>query len=125
MCSTLLDAKTVSIGYTTLMVVKEIHVPSRGMRQTGVHMGREAMGKWIDADALIDKLMNAIECGRRVDMPTQELEAVLSDVRNAPSIDIVFCKECKKHNTHRCHMAFDLVANNDDDFCSYGEREGE
>ena len=36
--------------------------------------------------------------------------------------DIVRCKECKKHNTHRCHMAFDLVATNDDDFCSYGER---
>ena len=40
-------------------------------------------------------------------------------------IDIVRCKECVKHNTHRCHLAFDFVATNDDDFCSYGEREGE
>lgn len=38
------------------------------------------------------------------------------------SIDIVFCKDCKKHNTHRCHMAFDFVATKDTDFCSYPER---
>ena len=38
MCRTLYDAKIANIGYTTLMVVKEIHVPSRGMRQTDVPM---------------------------------------------------------------------------------------
>ena len=43
----------------------------------------------IDADVLTERLNNAIECGRRVDMPTLELEAVLVDVQNAPSIDIV------------------------------------
>ena len=82
----------------------------------------------IDADVLIDKLMNAIECGRRVDMPTQELEAVLSDVRNAPSIDIVFCKECKhwwnKYGDSACMLHSDFTVDADD-FCSYGEREGE
>ena len=36
--------------------------------------------------------------------------------------ELIRCKECEKHNTHRCHMAFDLVATNDDDFCSRGER---
>ena len=46
-------------------------------------------------------------------------------IDSAPSIDICFCKDCVNHNTHRCHMAFDLVATEDDDFCSYGEREGE
>ena len=46
-------------------------------------------------------------------------------IDSAPSIDICFCKDCVKHNTHRCHMAFDLMATEDDDYCSYGEREGE
>ena len=36
----------------------------------------------IDADMLIEKLRNAIECGHRNDMPTNELEAVLSDVES-------------------------------------------
>lgn len=80
----------------------------------------------IDADALIDKLRSAIECGKRVDMPTGELEAVLNDVSNAPSIDIVrccICKHCKdtKGNWYgRCdHYGHGVNA---DDFCSYGER---
>ena len=50
---------------------------------------------------------------------------ILDALRMAKTIDIVRCRECKKHNTHRCHMAFDFVATNADDFCSYGEREGE
>ena len=49
----------------------------------------------------------------------------VENIDSAPSIDICFCRECVKHNTHRCHMAFDLIATEDDDFCSYGEREGE
>ena len=35
---------------------------------------------------------------------------------------LVRCKDCKKHNTHRCHMAYDFISTDDDDFCSYGER---
>ena len=38
MCRTLYVAKIVGIGSTTSMVAVEIRVPSRGMRQTGVHM---------------------------------------------------------------------------------------
>ena len=50
------------------------------MRQTDVHMGREAMGKWIDADAL--------------KIPSEEMIAKMI-IDSAPSIDIVRCKECK------------------------------
>ena len=83
------------------------------------------MSRYIDADALKDKLMNAIECGRRVDIPTQELEAMLSDVRNEPSIDIVRCKECKYYEAKEdwCYWRDEAITA--DDFCSYGEREGE
>ena len=70
------------------------------------------MSRYIDAEkpfTLISRLMGCIPM-------------TLLDEYEENGIDIVFCKGCKKHNTHRCHMAFDLVATNDDDFCSYGER---
>ena len=72
------------------------------------------MSKWIDAEWLAEELGDV-----NMDIYTNEVKEYIND---APSIEIVRCKECKKHNTHRCHMAFDLVATNDDDFCSYGER---
>ena len=37
MCKTLFAVKIANTGYTTSMAVKEIRVPSRGMRQTDVH----------------------------------------------------------------------------------------
>ena len=40
----------------------------------------------IDADALEKKLHDAIDVGRRVDVPTAELEAVLADVENMPTL---------------------------------------
>ena len=80
----------------------------------------------IDADVLTERLNNAIECGRRVDMPTLELEAVLVNVQNAPSIDIVRCKECrwaKANGTYQWCGRLDSTARiTADDFCSYGER---
>ena len=46
----------------------------------------------------------------------------------APSIDIVFCKECRWwHKLHGCIKNDDVnLCTNANDFCSYGERkEGE
>ena len=44
---------------------------------------------------------------------------------DAPSIDIVRCKECKNKDTY-CDYCHKLEMNiKADDFCSYGEREGE
>ena len=49
-------------------------------------------GKWevkmrpIDADALEKKLHDAIDVGRRADVSTAELEAVLADVENMPTL---------------------------------------
>ena len=45
---------------------------------------------------------------------------------DAPSIDIVRCAECVFKDTDRCPMdEVYLGGLNADDFCSYGEREGE
>lgn len=50
-------------------------------------------------------------------------------IEEAPSIDIVRCKECVKRMRDDCPMCngckLDRVPTEDDDFCSYGEREGE
>ena len=48
MCRTLYDAKIVGIGYTTSMVVKEIRVPNRGMRQTDVLTEKERASDEVD-----------------------------------------------------------------------------
>ena len=53
-----------------------------------------------------------------------EIENIID---SAPSIDIVHCRECKYWNYEMsgCKRNPSVVAWRDDDFCSYGEREGE
>ena len=70
------------------------------------------MGKWINID----------------DLPSGRVE--WDDIFDAPSIDIVRCKECRYWNTKgcrdgvgECEWAYYMTKPND--YCSYGEREGE
>ena len=76
------------------------------------------MSRWIDADALIARAFQ--------DSERMYLESV---VKHTPSIDIVFCKECKwakANGTYQWCGRLDSTARiTADDFCSYGEREGE
>ncbi len=82
------------------------------------------MSRYIDADALIEKIDN-IWNGRPISFLGAKILAMIDD---APSIDIVRCGECK----HRyddgwieprwtCDYLKDMRLK-DDDFCSYGER---
>ena len=115
MCRTLYVAKTVGIGYTTSMAVKEIRVPSRGMRQTDVLMGRETMSRYIDADALVIDYYDDYET--KDDAYTYPYVSK-AQIDSAPSIDIVRCKECK----YRFQCRWNFEDTNPDGFCSYGER---
>lgn len=76
------------------------------------------MSKYIDADALAKKL---------TDWSTGTVEPIdWSDIAVAPSIDIVPCGECKWRNAKMMPKSVKcLFSGKDDDFCSYGEREGE
>ena len=69
----------------------------------------------IDADALIARAFQ--------DSERMYLESV---VKHTPSIDIVFCKECKwakANGTYQWCGRLDSTAQiTADDFCSYGER---
>jgi hypothetical protein len=113
------------------MDVKEIRVPSRGMRQTDVHMGREAMGKWIDADALKKRIDDCdicnicpdkdVRCDYDCDFPdclTPKWETLID---SAPSIDIVRCAECKYYEAKEDWCYWRDEYTEPEYFCSYGE----
>jgi hypothetical protein len=78
------------------------------------------MSRWIDADALI-------RYGKRGTLVYWE------DIEDAPSIDIVRCRECKYWRAYEtwseCERwtddPYESAKTKADDFCSYGEREGE
>ena len=81
------------------------------------------MPRYIDADAIKDKAWKA-----ESEACFYALEDVVSvtDIDDAPSIDIVFCKECKwakALGTYQWCSRLDSTAQiTVDDFCSYGER---
>jgi len=91
------------------------------------------MSRWIDAEWL-KELYKPYESynGKELAVP---IGAILANIDDAPSIDIVRCKECKhckrKKGTFRGEPIFFYRCaehNRDvesDDYCSWGEREGE
>jgi len=44
------------------------------------------------------------------------------DIENAPSIDIVFCHDCKFENTRKCPPHRMGLIHDESDYCSYGIR---
>lgn len=84
----------------------------------------------IDADALIRRWCG-IKCGCERDECGREIEPciVVMAIEDAPTIDIVRCGECKYWSEGKCWNLKGLNKTdgvvNADDFCSYGEREGE
>lgn len=98
------------------------------------------MSRWIDADALKEYIgsvraeFNFFDDDERARYEAHSKAIYLLDlyVNDAPSIDIVRCKECKYHNGEYCFRlvskdAWDVMGSQcvitmqPDDFCSYGE----
>ena len=85
------------------------------------------MSRWVDADALKQQVESPYT---EYPIMIQIRKALKDFIDDAPSIDIVFCKECKYWHKNRKEgdgmnvfdVCYDFQA---DDFCSYGEREGE
>ena len=83
-------------------------------------MSRYVDAEYVKAVMLNDRLMQG---NAEFTLYAQQVE---TQVNALPSIDIVRCKECKWRNAKmmpksvRC-----LFSGKADDFCSYGEREGE
>ena len=54
-------------------------------------------------------------------------EDVIMMIKTAPTVDavpVVRCRECKYHNKPPCPMRLSFNWTEDEDFCSYGEKEG-
>ena len=69
------------------------------------------MSRWIDADATRDLLIRSISLTNGID----------TALREAPSIDLVRCKECRWYKDFD-GCFFSTAEVEPDDFCSYGER---
>ena len=87
------------------------------------------MSRYIDAEWLRSLYADFKDYGGRTDWETP-VANVLATIDDAPSIDLVRCKECKHHTSDdECiHPHWDsaelsiYMAAYADDFCSYGER---
>lgn len=77
------------------------------------------MGRWIEIDTALLKT---------VSVGGLSAKALWKRIMQQPSIDIVRCKECKWRGIPTACPIDNFYAQRwtrDDDFCSYGEREGE
>lgn len=113
------------------------------------------MSRYIDADNAIERLGAylmadaQIEYGGLASEDIEDWKPIATDIfKGAPSIDIVFCKECKhrpiKEDANEADYGFNVIAPNEDErcpclvedgwyswipkddfYCGYGEREGE
>ena len=88
---------------------------------SGSEKGGEKMSRYIDADALDKRRIDYIVDGY-ADSADDMAEWGMAIIE-APSIDIVRCKECRRRNTADCRIWIGIITQ-DNDFCSYGEREG-
>lgn len=77
----------------------------------------------IDADALNFTYVEEVGCEGYMHCVVRSLE-----IKEAPSIDIVRCKECKRLvevENKKPTCTWTLCSVKPDDFCSYGERDGD
>ena len=81
------------------------------------------MSRYIDAEWIRNVYADFENYDNRNDWTTP-IANVLAVIDDAPSINIVFCKECKWRDNIGCALEIvdDSDKPKDDDFCSYGER---
>ena len=84
------------------------------------------MSRYIDADELIADMRhdyNTFPSAPQYGVLASEYGVSMKQIDDAPSIDIVRCRECTERDDDWCMYWGNVI--NADDFCSYGEREGE
>ena len=88
------------------------------------------MSRYTNVDALIEKCYKQMDelmesTSEHLSAEALSLLCGFTLINSAPSIDLVRCKECKFENTRKCPPHRMGLIHEADDFCSYGEREGE
>ena len=88
------------------------------------------MSRWIEAEYIKAVMLNdrLMQGNAEYELWKQKVDA---QVKAMPSIDIIRCRECKHWKwiewakEYRCTLRNTAFNARADDFCSYGEREGE
>ena len=52
------------------------------------------------------------------------VRSILHSAKTIDAVPVVRCRECKYHNKPPCPMRLSFNWTEDEDFCSYGEKEG-
>ena len=52
------------------------------------------------------------------------VRSILHSAKTIDAVHVVRCRECKYHNKPPCPMRLSFNWTEDEDFCSYGEKEG-
>ena len=85
------------------------------------------MARLIDADKLLEiykkwipQLSSKEDEGDRRGVET--CVSVLEDMQTVDAVPVIRCLECKYHNKPPCPMRLSFNWTEDNDFCSYGER---
>ena len=81
------------------------------------------MSRYIDADGIDIRAREGYDHDGVLYLPYRDVRKSLD---TAPSIDIIRCGECKWRNAKMMPKSVKcLFSGKADDYCSYGEREGE
>ena len=94
-------------------------------QMTRIKQVYESMG--VDTHGIWNKQLAEAFKGSDVDTIRMCLHAILGAITQAPTIDIVRCKECKSYDTEAYQNGYGYCSNHmsvleDGDFCSRGER---
>ena len=76
----------------------------------------------IDKDRLLTERMKS----KYYHLPNGDIAVPLIDIEHAPAVDavpVVRCKDCKWCNMGECEHKFGLLVSNDENYCSYGEKD--
>lgn len=81
------------------------------------------MGRCIEVDKVLEQIRKKLGV-KSLDYLLEAERQIVDAIQSAPSIDIVFCRECKHRGIcfGKLVQGIEVVQLN---FCSYGEREGE
>ena len=83
------------------------------------------MSKYIDADETLEQIRKKLGV-KSLDYLLEAERQIVAVIQSMPSIDIVFCKECKHwRNTDAEKIPTASIACGNmhtDDFCSYGQK---
>lgn len=78
------------------------------------------MSRLIDADVFIGNIVSIADLRT---ISTKTIGEALDKTPTVDAIEVVRCRECRWCNMGECEHKFGLLVSNDENYCSYGERD--